>query len=530
MSIRRRPIPPAPRAIRRPPRIAWPLLLALLLVGCGAGDDAPARGGASSSDARAVVLITIDTLRADHLGSYGYGVGTDPFLTRFAAEGTRFAHAFAPASSTAPSHTSMLTGLYPSFHTVGPWNGHHPLDAGTVTLAEHLADAGFRTGAVVSNPVLSKRLGLDQGFAHYDDALEGRERNRPMGERRADRAVDLALDWLDEDAAQPFFLWLHIQDPHGPYTPPDDGPVPANLARGTPDPDGDGARVLERGLDESGDGAIPRYQYIESLITVDDYRRRYDREIAFVDRALARFVAGLRAHPRGADAVVALTADHGEAFGEDGFWFAHSQSVGLDQVAVPLVLHAPDVIAAGRVVMRPVSNLAVFATLLDAAGVLPADDDARAAALAAAQQPSLLPLTDPAAPAAALTRDADDRRGPLFVDSLNQIGVVVDGVYVRRDRADLDDAFWSQGNPNTGGAWRPLGLELVPLAAAENPENDGVAPAAPDPAALQRAGELLDAYEARSERLRRMLDPLRRKVPLTQEQRDALRALGYAGG
>jgi hypothetical protein len=140
------------------------------------------------------LLITIDTLRADHLSAYGYRLPTSPEMERLANRGTLFEYAFSTSACTAPSTASILTGRYPSYHTVGLLNGLHALDSATPTLATVLREHGFRTGAIVGNPVLRSGLGLNVGFETYDDRLEGRELNRPGHRERAADRVRIHMD------------------------------------------------------------------------------------------------------------------------------------------------------------------------------------------------------------------------------------------------------------------------------------------------------------------------------------------------
>ena len=191
------------------------ILAAAASLGCGTEPS-----NAPATQIRSVLLITIDTLRADHLSGYGYVRPTSPQLDRFMDRGQRFRWAFSTSSRTAPSHVSIFTGLYPSATTVSVENGKYPLDAQTPTLASLAQRAGVRTAAIVSNAVLNRRLGLDRGFEVYDDVLPEQERNRFHRERIAEDAVAAALLQLEEFGSERFFLWLHLQDPHGPYTPP----------------------------------------------------------------------------------------------------------------------------------------------------------------------------------------------------------------------------------------------------------------------------------------------------------------------
>ena len=170
-----------------------------------------------------VLLITIDTLRADHLEAYGYPRKTGPNLARLAKEATLFEYAFAPISYTVPSLTSMMTGLWPSWHTAGFSNmPRKELGPEAAPLAEMASDAGYSTAAFVSTVVLSGlNCGLSQGFQVYDDRTERSELNRPAFlYRRGQETERAASEWLKVNGREPFFLWLHFMDVHGPYCPP----------------------------------------------------------------------------------------------------------------------------------------------------------------------------------------------------------------------------------------------------------------------------------------------------------------------
>ncbi len=443
---------------------------------------------------RSVVLITVDTLRADHLSAYGYELPTSPSIERLAARGALFTRAFSASSVTAPSITSILTGRYPSFHTVGLVNGSFRLDADTTTLAEILRQHGYPTCAVVSNPVLSaSNLGLDQGFDSYDDRFEDRELVRDRAERRADKAVDVALQWLQDRQGEPFFLWLHLQDPHGPYDPP------AGWDRFRDRPYPDGERPLAPGTDHSGYAAIPKYQVYYEERHRGGYERRYDSEIAFMDRELGRFLAHAEEQEGLRNTLVLLTADHGEAFGEDEFYFAHGHSVGQDQVHVPLILAGPGV-PTERVITTPVSNVAIFATVLD---YLDLETPPSAA------QPSLLELL----------QDQERRPPPIFVESLSQTGIVHESTFLRHDRRPSEDtAFWSMRNPNSGGFWKPLGRQVIRLLDTTGDRSD---------ASLEDLEAQLAEFEREARASRARMEPLQRAQTLSPNMKQALRSLGY---
>src|SRR6266571_7281903 len=239
--------------------------------------DAACRAGASRSsppDRPNVLLVTIDTLRADHVGCYGYKAASTPTIDALAKRGVRFETALAHAPLTGPSHASILTGRIPPGHGFRN-NSGFTLSPRVKTAAEDFRQRGYRTAAFVSGFPLDRRFGFDRGFETYDDHLpRGNDRRRtPYVERTADRTTEAALRWMDgaRAGAAPFFLWVHYYDPHAPYEPPAD-----LLARFPSSP--------------------------------------YDGEIAFVDAQLGRLLR--RLEERSPRTVVLVTADHGEALGE----------------------------------------------------------------------------------------------------------------------------------------------------------------------------------------------------------------------
>jgi choline-sulfatase len=280
-----------------------------------------------------VVLVTIDTLRADRLGCYGHAAAVTPALDALAARGVRFATAIAHVPLTGPSHASLLTGRTPLGHGFRD-NGGYVLPAQVKTAAEDFRQAAYRTAAFVSAFPLDRRFGFDRGFETYDDHLpKGNDRRRPpYVERLADATTDAALRWLSAPAAagaSPFFLWVHYYDPHAPYEPP--------------------AALSERFR------ASP-----------------YDGEIAFVDAQLARLLRALEQKGTLARTLVLATADHGEALGEHGEG-THGLFVYDATLKVPWIMAGPGV-GAGRVSTTVARGIDLLPTLLDYAGIAPRAD------------------------------------------------------------------------------------------------------------------------------------------------------------
>jgi arylsulfatase A-like enzyme len=428
-----------------------------------------------------LLLVTVDTLRADRLVCYG-GSGGAQICSLFAG-GIRFRWAFSAAPYTAPSVASLLTSRYPAYHGVTQAADSY-LGNDQATVAELLRSAGYQTAAFVSNPVLERWRNMNQGFDVYDQHMTRHERNRPgYAEREAGATTDAVLAWARVALHEPWFVWVHYQDPHGPYDPPG--------AVYRPDPPG-AARlpVLSR---NSGKGGIPRYQALPGTFSLPAYEQRYLDEISYLDPHVERLVRGLEALSR--PPAILLTADHGEAFGEDGYYFAHGQSVGLDQIRVPLLYRPPRASGGeGRVVADPVSLLDVAPTLLQLAGVpVPESFQGRP-----------LPLARDAAP---------DPERTLFAEHGRRAAVVLGHTYYSRDRST-----------DEGERDRELGEEMpsFPPRVARLGDGDALPPYAkpgPGDAALEKQ---LGGFLERTSHLRGL-----RYEEVPKDVQERMRALGY---
>jgi len=287
-----------------------------------------------------VVLITIDTLRADHVGCYGYKQIKTPNIDGLAAEGTRFDRAFAVVPVTLPSHSSILTGAYPMLSGMHDFSGNKlsPLQP---TLASVLKQAGYQTGAVIAAAVLDSRFGLNQGFDFYYDHFEFSrldEANLDEMQRPGNVVADVALDWLEKEwlkdglAKNPqkkFFLWMHLYDPHLPYH--------------LPEP------------------------------YANEYAARpYDGEIAFADEQVGRLLRFLKEKGIYQNTVIVLCGDHGESLGEHGEK-THGFFIYNATMHVPLIIKLPKNRlpgnGTGRAVGDPVSLVDLMPTILGAVGV-----------------------------------------------------------------------------------------------------------------------------------------------------------------
>ena len=308
------------RALIRPGTSGTALLLAACLVAAAAR---PAAAGPAPSKATSLLVVTIDTLRADHVGAYGYAPARTPVIDALARRGVRFAQAFSHVPLTLPSHCTLFTGLLPA--PAGVRDNGQRLGPGPRTLAEIARAKGLATAAVVGAYPLDSRFGLDRGFESYDDLYGSRNRVRDMAfvERRGEDVTAAAAEWLLAHGGTPFFLWVHYFDPHAPYDPP------------------------------------PPY-------AKDFAGREYDGEIAYTDACLGRLLEALEKSGRAAETLVVLAADHGEGLG------AHEEKThGIflydTTLHVPLILAGPGA-AAGRVVETQAGLDDVLPTVLEMLG------------------------------------------------------------------------------------------------------------------------------------------------------------------
>jgi arylsulfatase A-like enzyme/predicted Zn-dependent protease len=278
-----------------------------------------------------VVLITLDTTRADHLGCYGDMEASTPAIDRLASDGVLFSQAASPAPLTLPAHCSIMTGLYPTYHGVR-LNGTTALPQGQTTLAEVFSKQGYQTGAFIGAFVLDGRWGLNQGFGVYDDQFDLRKFKHldlAAVQRPANQVMDAALAWLGGHKDEPFFAWIHLYDAHSPYDPPE--PFRSQFASRGP-----------AGL--------------------------YDGEIAFVDRQVERCVSWLRSTGLDQHTVIVIAGDHGEGLGSHGEG-THGFFVYDYVVHVPLIIATPFDELHGVRVDSQVSLVDIFPTLLALTGI-----------------------------------------------------------------------------------------------------------------------------------------------------------------
>ncbi|UCE60057.1 MAG: sulfatase-like hydrolase/transferase [Phycisphaerales bacterium] len=289
----------------------------------------PQTAGGSSA-IQNVLVITLDTTRADRLGCYGYSAAQTPALDALAQSGVRFDAAFCQVPLTLPSHGSLFAGRWPPAINIQV-NGGGGLAEELPTLAEVFRTHGYRTGAFIAAVVLNSSFGLNQGFDVYDDSMTERQSGDKLivAQRPADAVCDSALSWLDAESDKPFFAWVHFYDPHDPYEPP-----------------------------------------VEFAVRFDD---PYDGEVAFVDSQIDRLLKWLGDKGLRDDTLIVVVGDHGEGLGDHGE-MEHGLLLYNATMRVPLIMAAPGVMPEPRVVEAPVRLVDVFPTIVDLLGWVPPTD------------------------------------------------------------------------------------------------------------------------------------------------------------
>jgi arylsulfatase A-like enzyme/Tfp pilus assembly protein PilF len=312
--------------------------VALSIMGCGQSEEPQPESTVEEPGTRVldgverddlnVILITIDTLRSDRVSCYGSDLVDTPNIDSFASEGVLFSNAASTVPFTLPAHSSILTGLYPPGHGVRE-NVGYTLDASIPTLAEVLSNGGWSTAGFVSAFVLDRRWGIGRGFDHYFDDFDLKDFDTPnlsSVQRSGDVTIAESIQWLDgRPQDSPFFLWLHLYDPHDPYTPP-----------------------------EPFKSQHPQ--------------RPYDGEVAYTDSLIGDFRRALEERGLLSSSLVILTSDHGEGLGDHGEAM-HGFFIYDTTIHVSLIVRPPAAADAGRVVDSAVSHVDIFPTILDAVGL-----------------------------------------------------------------------------------------------------------------------------------------------------------------
>ena len=426
--------------------VAGMALCGLVLCSCKPSNEAPIQ--VAAHDGPSVVLITLDTTRADHLGCYGYNKPTSPRIDRFAEDAVLFENGICTAAVTPVSHASIMTGLYPYTHGLRVLHGlmENRLPDEAVTLAEILKQAGYRTAAFISAFPAGKRFGLHQGFDTFnEDFLHGTldkiispdgAVNTGSNQRRAGDTTVPALQWV-ENVDQPYFLWLHYFDPHDPKLLP-----PQAFLDAYPEPQGSLAEKL---------------------------RAIYDIEIRYMDYHIGRVFDALEAAGRFDDTIIVIVSDHGEGLGDHNWW---THGILYDeQIRAPLIIHAPGV-RSGASVSHLVRTIDVMPTILELVGL-----DLQQ--IPQTQGRSLVPM---------LRSDTPDPGYVAYADSVNMLTYgVAEGI------ADVkDDMLFSV----TDGQWKYI-HHLVRKDESELYD------------LVEDPRELHNLYESRPEQVKRFIDDLK---------------------
>jgi arylsulfatase A-like enzyme len=435
-----------------------------------------------------IVLMTVESLRADHVGAYGYARNTTPALDALAREGIVFDRAYAVTSWTLPAHASILTGLYPAAHRVVAYN--HRLDDSYPTLAELLRGAGYQTAAFVSGPFLQNHHGLSQGFEVYDQSASNPGGNQAAHSDITNAEMERLLGrFLKEgrDPERPLFLFVYLWDPHYDYIPP--APWDSTFVPPFAEPiDLEGYEVRDV---VTGETPAEQLAYVIS---------QYDGEIAATDALLGRLFETLRATVSWDDTLVVITSDHGEEFFEHGTK-GHRNNLYEESLRIPLIVKPPggtDPIRDTRLA----SQIDLFPTILDVAGVVPA----------------------PYHHGRSLLAPADETPRPLFFELktewvapdpvTGEPGILSDLWLAVRDR---DHKLVLERNEGR--------IELFDLAndpEERTPLGPGYRPRIAE--LDRRLAEYLEAMQEDGERWERSPP-----VSLSQGQEDRLRSLGYLG-
>lgn len=447
-----------------------------------------------------ILLVSIDTLRADHLGCYGYPRPTSPTIDALAREGVRFDPAISQAPWTTPSHMSLFTSLVPSTHKVNQdWarfqsfqkgrGGYRPLADGVPTLATWLQSAGYRTLAITGGGTVAGALGFARGFDVY----------REDASQLHPGIVSRLGTWLDDVSGAPFFLFLHTFEVHSPYS------RGAFLSDVLPPPERD---RLQRFLDDHRRPTGLVRKLIGELKAMDRFqpdvcRALYDGGIRFTDDFLGWLLDDLRARGLLDRMILVVLSDHGEEFADHsptGFYGSHGWSLFDELIRVPLIVRLPGGTGGGRVVTTPVQLLDVAPTLLDLAGIeVPASLQGRSLAGA------LAGVSDPPT--------------PWTWSEATDTGL--EWKAMRSATMKYILAVTPEGGERTGIPGEPRGEKLFDLQ-ADPGEETNLHEAKPE-LVQQLRRELLQRFRSWG----REGVAARRSIELTEEQKKRLRALGY---
>jgi len=448
--------------------------------------------GCYSTPRPSVLLVVVDTLRADHLGAYGAPAGATPALDAFAREALVFEDAVSTAPFTMPAVAAMMTGRYPDRVGISNHTRRDRLSKEATPVAELARATGYCTGAVVTNPWLANSAsGFARGFEHF---VTGRSLGSRKARMTAAAVTDQALELIANCSAdRPFFLWAHYMDTHMPYQPPLELAADHGVPSGTTD-------VVRDFVEDPTRRQSIYFEAPYSPEALESTRALYAASVSNVDRQIGRLLAGLSGVGRAPTTIVAIVADHGESLGDHGLWFAHDFTLYQELISVPLMLRIPGGMPAR--ISQPVSSMDLAPTLCRLADLGCDEDlDGRTLPLAAAADRPARLLFAAGVPA----RDRYERNPWLAVAG-------VDGRWtmVRSGRRKLIRV------PQAAGpTWQLYDLDVDPSEAS-----DAYAP--------DTTIDLQTALEQWIERMRRARASTENaSARLDRATRDELRQLGY---
>lgn len=452
--------------------------VAILLAAVGALALVPLRAPARSPN---ILIVVVDTLRADRLGAYGNSRGLTPFLDELATRGTRFANAYAPSSWTCPSVASLLTSRYASQHHVTSFEAK--LGDAEVSLAEILQEHGYAAGGFSANFRLADTHGYAQGFDHWRSYVT---RNKTENKVRGDRLLRESGEWIartQSTTQAPMLVYLQYMEPHTPYMPPE-----PYLSRFIRQPDGADATVARSKLiaEAPGEKALtaPEIDLLTSL---------YDGEVAAADAQLRRLFEELERSGFLDDAIVVVTADHGEEFGEH-HQFLHGFTLYNTAIRIPLIIVAPG-LPGGRVVNDDVSLIDVAPTVLDLV---------KAPAAPTFEGRSLVPLM------------AGDTAPPLHGPVLSELEPMDSTMDLRQHSRALMSGTRKLVVKRNG--------RMVAFALARDPGEGRAWLVRPND---RFNGDLVQALQSMSEDLQKSAAAEAQRQPIDESTKEKLRALGY---
>lgn len=297
-----------------------------------------------------IILISIDTLRADHLHIYGYKHKTSPYIDMFAKEAILFEHAYCPIPKTSASFASLMTGLHPFVHKTRP--NCDMLKLEYITIAEALRMGGYYNFAVVDNPNLSKKYKFNQGFNEYIEVW-----NEIKHKKESSHFItSKVLDFLKENGKRPFFLWVNYMEPHTPYMPPEK--FIKKISKG-------------RNIKKLGKKMFYGSEHERKLLKKFPYEGHfislYDGAVRYVDSEIGKILDFVREHNLYKDSIIIILSDHGEELGEHNYFFNHGPLTFNSSSRIPLIIHIPE--QKSRKIKYPVSLMDIYPTILDSTGL-----------------------------------------------------------------------------------------------------------------------------------------------------------------